>query len=392
MTHEILTLNVQFAGTLQYQMQLSKVLTRVMEGQPEPLSALLLTDEQNGRHGTICISQSRYISGAELKDGDYQRISTGYEALKTIAGLVSANFQYITAPPEFFENTELTLNIEIDKILLCLPNLPEDLSELQDSDSLLDRVFDPGEITAAAPVKIPEPVQSTKKKSTWHSVPVSRAAEVFAAEPEEEEEEEPKKKYTTMEQRALEELGPPGVEKVRKKKSWLGKLLQRIGYFFTSLYTAPAHVFRKLAKPVILPIVVIAVVYQAWIFLSPMMRGIKVNLLPEPPKHQATTPEHVVRSTPAYHAPAPHRSSSSAHSVTPTANTITITQPVVENKPIVPYTTPENPPMYPHRRAYQVVPQAHPSNSSISSTPRSEAAPAPAEPPHSVPSTNSAEQ
>ncbi len=369
-------------------MQLSKVLRRVMEGQPVPLSALLLTDEQNGRHGTICISESRYISGAELKDGNYQRISTGYEALKTIAELVSANFQYITAPPEFFENTELTLNIEIEKILLCLPNLPQDISELQTSESLLDRVFSHDEITAATPVKIPEPSQPQKKKSTWHSVPVSRAAEVFAEE--EPDEEEPKKRYTTMEQRALEELGPPGVQKMRKKKSWLSKVFKRIGYFFYSLYTAPAHVFRKLAKPVILPIVAIALVYQAWILLEPMVRGMKLTLLPAPPKHQSTAPEHVVRSTPSYHAPVHHSSSSSAHAVTPTANTITITQPVVENKPIVPYTTPENPPMYPHRRAYQVVPQAHPSNSSISATPS--AAAVPSEPPHSVPSTNSAEQ
>lgn len=374
-------------------MQLSKVLRRVMEGQPEPLSALLLTDEQNGRHGTICISESRYISGAELKDAAYNRISTGYEALKTISELVSANFQYITAPPAFFENTELTLNIEIEKILLCLPNLPKDVSELQSSESLLDRVFSHDEVTAAIPVKIPEPSQPTKKKSTWHSVPVSRAAEVFAEE-EAEEFEEPKKKYTTMEQRALEELGPPGVQKMRKKKSWMGKLFRRIGYFFYSLYTAPAHVFRKLAKPVILPIVAIALVYQAWVLFSPMVRGMKVTLIPAAPKHQTSAPpEHVVRSTATYHAPAVHRSSSSsAHAATPTANTITIIQPVVENKPIVPYTTPENPPMYPHRRAYQVVPQAHPSNSNISTTPRSAASPSTNEPPHSVPAANSAEQ
>ena len=390
-------MNVQFAGTLQYQLQLSEVLRRVMEGQPEALSALLLTDEQNGRHGTICISQSRYISGAELKNGEYQRICTGYEALKIIAGLVSANFKYITAPPEFFENTELTLNIEIEKLLICLPELPDDVSELQDSDSLLDRVFDTNEIAAPKPGanEPPSPPEPTKKRPTWHSVPVSRAAEVFVQQFEEEnfEEEEPKKKYTTMEQRALQELGPPGVQKMRKKKSWIARFIQRIGYFFYSLYTAPVHAIKKLAKPVILPLIAIAAIYQAWVFLAPMVRGFKMPTAPPAAKHATAAPDHVVRTAPAYHAPAVHRSapSSTGHPYNPVSNTITITQPV-ETKPIVPYTTPENPPNYPHRRAYQVVPQAHPVTNAVAPQVSAPASSASSEPPHSVPSTNSAEQ
>lgn len=366
-----------------------------MEGQPEALSALLLTDEQNGRHGTICISESRYISGAELKNGEYQRISTGYEALKIIAGLVTANFKYITAPPEFFENTELNLNIEIEKLLLCLPHLPQDVSELQDSDSLLDRIFSHQEVRAATAVELAAPSQPQKKKSTWHSVPVSRAAEVFVNEEEEEEEkekEEPQKKYTTMEQRALAELGPPGVQKMKKKKPWIFRFCKRIGYFFYSLYTAPAHVIKKLAKPIAV-LVAIVVVYQAWVFLEPMIRGMKLTLLPSP-KRQTAAPERVVRSAPTYHAPAVHHSNSSstAHPYNPSSNTITITQPAVENKPIVPYTTPDVLPVYPHRRAYQVVPQAHPSNNNIVTPPSNASVPASSEPPHSVPSINSAEQ
>lgn len=357
-------MNVQFAGTLKYQLQLSEVLRRVMEGQPEPLSALLLTDEANGRHGTICISQSRYISGAELKNGDYERISTGYEALKVIAGLVSANFKYITAPPEFFENTELTLNIEIEKLLLCLPALPDDVSELQDQDSLLDRVFSPDEVEVVKPVEVPAPAAAPRKKSTWHSMPVRVAAEMFAEKEDEEEVlEAPKRQYTTMEQRALLELGPPSANKKRKKKSLGHRILKRIGYFFYSLYTAPMHVIKRLAKPVILPLVAITVLYQAWVFLSPMIRNFKWTGTPPATKHQAAVPDRPVRSAPVYHAPAVRHNPSASHAAD--NNTITITQPVVENKPIVPYTTPENPPLYPHRRAYTVVPQAHPSNSNI---------------------------
>lgn len=360
-------MNVQFAGTLRYQLQLSEVLRRVMEGQPEPLSALLLNDEQNGRHGTICISQSRFICGAELKNGQFERISTGYEALREIARLVSANFKYITAPPEFFENTELTLNIPIEKLLVCLPDLPANASEFQDSDALLDRVFASDEVPVAKPVEIPTPeANKPRKKATWHSMPVRIAAEVFAEEEEDEpeaEEAEPKVRYTTMEERALMELGPPSTNKVRKKKPWYYKFLKRIGYFFYSLYTAPMHVIRNLAKPVILPLIVIAVLYQAWNFLSPMVRNFKFAAPPSS-KHQATAPDRPTRTAPVYRAPVARRNAPAPRQTD--SNTITITQPVVENKPIVPYTTPENPPLYPHRRAYQVVPQAHPSNANLS--------------------------
>lgn len=386
-------LNVQFAGTLKYQLQLSEVLRRVMEGQPEALSALLLTDEQNGRHGTICISQSRYISGAELKNSEYERICTGYEALKIIAGLVSANFKYIIAPPEFFENTELTLNIEIEKILLCLPELPEDVSELQDSDSLLDRVFASDELAVpsvmAAEVQVPateEKSNNPKKKPTWHSVPVKAAAQVFADEQDEdEEEEEPKRKYTTMEQRALQELGPPSAYRIKKKKPLIYRVGKRIGYFFYSLYTAPAHAI-KMAMPVLIPLLVIGVLYQVWNFVSPMVRNFKLPTTPPATaKHQAPASDRPVRSAPAYHVPAV-RHAAAAHPAA-TSNTITITQPV-DNKPIVPYTTPENPPIYPHRRAYQVVPQAHPSNSTITTPTEPTSAP---EAPHSVPASGASE-
>lgn len=379
-------MNVQFAGTLKYQLQLSEVLRRVMEGQPEPLSALLLTDEQNGRHGTICISQSRYISGAELKDAQYQRISVGYEALKTIAELVSANFKYITAPPEFFENTELNLNIEIEKMLVCLPALPADISELQDSDSLLDRVFSSDEVSPLQPVEVrtaPEPV---KKKSTWHSVPVRIAAEVFADDDDDEEEEETKPRYATMEERALQELGPPRTPKVRKKKPWYVRISKRIGFFFYSLYTAPAHVIKNLMKPVILPLILLGVLYQAWNFFGPSIHNFKFPTAP-PTKHQSSAPDRPARSAPVYHTPAAHHSTAPAHPAV--SNTITITQPVPDNKPIVPYTTPENPPLYPHRRAFQVVPQAHPVNNNIKAPVVPDASPPVA--PHAVPESTSAE-
>lgn len=388
MTHEISDLNVQFAGTLKYQLQLSEVLRRVMEGQPEPLSALLLTDEQNGRHGTICISQSRYISGAELKDAQYERISTGYEALKTIAELVSANFKYITAPPEFFENTELNLNIEIEKLLVCLPELPSDISALQDTDSLLDRVFSSDEVSPVKPVELRTPKPEPKKKPTWHSVPVRVAAEVFANDDDDdEEEEEAKPRYATMEERALQELGPPRTPKVRKKKPWYVKISRRIGFFFYSLYTAPAHVIKNLMKPVIIPLVVIGVLWQAWNMFGSTIRNFKLPTAP-PVKKQASAPDRSAgRSANIYHAPVVHHNAAPVHPAV--SNTITITQPVPENKPIVPYTTPENPPLYPHRRAFQVVPQAHPVNPNIKAPVIQDAAPV--EAPNKVPTSNSAE-
>jgi hypothetical protein len=353
-----------------------------MEGAPENLSALLLTDEPNGRHGTIFISEGRYVSGADLKDANYVQISTGYDALKTISGLVTANFKYITAPPAFFQNAELTLNIEIEKILLCLPELPEDASEFHDSDSLLDRVFSPDVSTLAKPARVmpdldlepgPDPEQeqpqeqpqeqkspvspAKKKKTTWHSVPVPRTVEPI--------EEEPGPRYTSLEERALQEVGPPGTQGgKKKKKSFLFKIIQRIGYFFYSLITAPAHMLKKLAKPVILPLCAIAVLWQIWTFVEPKIRAIK---LPSQPAARHSAPERGVRSAPVYHAPQPRRTAPAAlpftqmpgHPYTPPVQGPTIQHHALP--PVEPaYVTPAEPLPLPHRRAYQAAPPHEP--------------------------------
>jgi hypothetical protein len=339
-----------------------------MEGAPENLSALLLTDEPNGRHGTIFISEGRYVSGADLKDADYVQISTGYEALRILSGLVTANFKYITAPPEFFQKAELTLNIEIEKILLCLPELPEDVSEFQDSDSLLDRVFSPDASTSAKPTQvIPEselenPVSpAKKKKTTWHSVPVAHMVEPV--------EEEPGPRYTSLEERALQEVGPPGAYgKKKKKKSFLFRIIQRIGYFFYSLITAPAHMLKKLAKPVLLPLFAIALLWQIWTFIEPKIRAFK---FPSAPAARHSAPEHTARSAPVYHAPQLHRTAPTAlpytllpttmpgHPYTPPIQGATGQHPALA--PVEPaYVTPAEPLPLPHRRAYQAAPPHDP--------------------------------
>ena len=121
-------MSVQFTGTLQYQLQLSEVLRRIMEGNPDGLSALTLTNDQNGQNGQIFFIQSQYVCGAVLKDARGTQIETGYGALKILCGMISANFQYLTEPQKYLENVDLTLNIEIAKILEYLPRLPDDSS------------------------------------------------------------------------------------------------------------------------------------------------------------------------------------------------------------------------------------------------------------------------
>ncbi len=331
----MLKLNVQFAGTLQYQLQLSEVLSTVLQGSHEDLSALLLTDVENGRYGTIFISQCRYVCGADLKDAAGTQIATGYEALKIICGLVSANFKYVTAPAEYFENADLSLNIEMTKILTCLPRLPNDWSELQSADSLLDRVFS-AEDNASKPsiVRREKPAETPAKKSDWHSVPVPRST---PDNPEEDAE----AKYATLEERALAELGPPGSKIKKKKTSFIMKVIRRIGFFFYSAYSAPAHLLKQLALPVILPLLAIALLYQLSIFLAPKFRALR---LPPTPSIRHSIPERAVRSAPVYRAPQPRK-----------ALPIQLPHPAAN-----PETTPASAPApgaIQHRRAYQTTPQ-----------------------------------
>ncbi|HEY9733268.1 MAG TPA: hypothetical protein V6C89_15220 [Drouetiella sp.] len=356
-TRERLPLNIEFAGTLQYQLQLSEVLRRVTEGTPEPLSGLLLNDEVNGRHGTIVISQSRFVTGAELKDENYNQIATGYQALRQICQLVSAQFKYVTAKPEFFEKLELTLHIEIEQLLQCLPDLPQDLSELQDTDSLLDKVFHPEETPVVKPiepkVEAPEP---KKKRKTWHSVPVRKAEEIY------EKETEPR--FATMEERAMAEIGPPGTQFKKKQKPFLVRLIERIGNFFYSAYSAPVYILKKLALPVFVPLLAIVVIWQVWGFVSAKMRGVK--LIPSAPvAARKPSPERSARSAPVYHAPQPqrHYATAPASHVTfdsshPPLDLPTQSRVIQTPPPAAPYETPTETLNLPHRRAYQAAPGA----------------------------------
>ncbi len=312
-----------------------------MEGSPEDHSALLLTDVENGRHGRIFITQSRYVSGADLQDANGVQIGTGYEALKTICGLVSANFKYFTAPIEYFEKAELTLNIEITKILDHLPRLPADSAELQSVDSLLDRVFST-EANVSKPSEVRrEPGPKPTKKSDWHSVPVPRTADKY--------EEDTEVKYATLEERALAELGPPGSRTKKKKTSFMMKVIRRIGFFFYSAYTAPAHVLKQLALPVILPLLALALLYQLGIFLAPKFRALK---LPSTPAMRHAVPERAVRSAPVYRAPQPHKAQPSQVPHHPTAYSDvgvgSVPHPAAYSEP-----TPTSVPAIQHRHAYQ---------------------------------------
>ncbi len=306
-----------------------------MEGSREDLSALLLTDVDNGRYGTIFISQSRYVCGADLKDAAGAQIDTGYEALKIICALVSANFKYVTAPAEYFEKAELTLNIEIIKILSYLPRLPADSAELQSVESLLDRVFST-EANASKPSEVRrEPAPKPKKKSDWHSVPMPHTADKY--------EEDVEVKYATLEERALAELGPPGSRVKKKKTSFIMKVIRRIGFFFYSAYTAPAHVLKRLALPVILPLLAIALLYQLSIFLAPKFRALK---LPSTPAMKHALPERAVRSAPVYRAPQPHKAQPSQ---VPHPAAYSETTPASVPVPV--------PGAIQHRHAYQSTPQ-----------------------------------
>ena len=94
-------MNVLFTGSLNYQLQLSEVLSRLMERQSDGLTALQLADEKNGSSGHIYISDSRYVCGADLIDAN-QAVHTGYNALKIVCGMVFDRVRLYQRPRKIF--------------------------------------------------------------------------------------------------------------------------------------------------------------------------------------------------------------------------------------------------------------------------------------------------
>ncbi|HEY9760705.1 MAG TPA: hypothetical protein V6C97_36450 [Oculatellaceae cyanobacterium] len=81
--------------------------------------------------GSIAIQNGMYVLGGKTADGD-----TGYDAVKRLLRLTEANFQYLDYSNRDITDLEQDLKIRVTQLINLLPNLPEQMDQMQGTNTL----------------------------------------------------------------------------------------------------------------------------------------------------------------------------------------------------------------------------------------------------------------
>lgn len=153
-----------FEGSLTENCSVADLLREILKLQDHSEFGLLRISSRQVQ-GKVLISRASHIAGAVAHG-----IADSYEALKFLLSAGKANFAYLATASSSVREVEQTLYISIEKVLGCLPNLPDSSNLLFDQDTLLDRVFGidcrsesvgPGELEFV-PV-LPAPVDQSRR-------------------------------------------------------------------------------------------------------------------------------------------------------------------------------------------------------------------------------------
>ncbi len=130
-------MNIISEGTLSYEHRIANILTTVRQQSSSGLILLGLSSLDLQTDGIISIRDSRFITGAiSNTDG-----LTGYSALKRLLSLAVGTYTLSQLDANQLADFDQDINIDLDRVIAVVPSLPENLSELFDQASLLDKVF-----------------------------------------------------------------------------------------------------------------------------------------------------------------------------------------------------------------------------------------------------------
>jgi hypothetical protein len=344
---------VDFQGRLSFENRLAAVLERIVERPQEGGIAILrLTDDVSNRTGEIGFLKGKYVCRAVLREkSSGQELCSGYEALRLVCGIASADYVYLTNSKDF--GGDLNLNIDLQSVIKLLPNLPEDRTELQNDEFMLNRIFG----TTTTRERIPAmPMPSNVTSSTDMSSDGWKAAartplvpwadgssmdRIGASSGDIDDTETTQS--PSLQERAQQEIGDvpePGAPQLSQAQ----RLLQRPTYFAMNVITATAQVTKVAAI-----IVAIFVVIGGLVYSIRHAFQIKPSL---PQQQHAAAP--AVRQTPLYikHSTrvfAVRKPASAAAQSVPTRGQSSGVPGVAEPGRLTPDATP-------HRRAYQTYP------------------------------------
>lgn len=130
-------MDVVFEGRLTDDVQLKNVLQKVLEKRPSGNLLLRVATSARDCDGKICIVDGRFITAAIISNTR----ESGYPAVRKLLSIKDGNFACLRPSSDDSLSIPYSLNIELEKILPLVPDLPESPNGLHDEKSLLDKVF-----------------------------------------------------------------------------------------------------------------------------------------------------------------------------------------------------------------------------------------------------------
>lgn len=130
-------MDVVFEGRLTDEVQLKNVLQKILEKRPSGNLLLRVATSARDLDGKLCIVDGRFITAAIISNTR----ENGYSAVRRLLSIEEGNFACLRPSPDDSLSIPYSLNIELEKIIPLVPNLPESANGLHDEKSLLDKVF-----------------------------------------------------------------------------------------------------------------------------------------------------------------------------------------------------------------------------------------------------------
>lgn len=130
-------MDVVFEGRLTDEVQLRNVLLKIQEKRPSGNLLLRVATTARDCDGKICIVDGRFITAAIISGTR----ENGYTAVRRLLSIEQGNFACLRPSPDDSLSIPYSLNIELEKVIPLVPNLPESPNGLHDEKSLLDKVF-----------------------------------------------------------------------------------------------------------------------------------------------------------------------------------------------------------------------------------------------------------
>ncbi len=108
-----------------------EVLWSIMKLQKVDVGVLHIVSNDKTIDGCIALANGMYILGGSTEEG-----ATGYAAVKQLLKLTEATFQYIDYSNSDIGELDQDLKIRVTQIINMLPNLPENMEQMQGTNTL----------------------------------------------------------------------------------------------------------------------------------------------------------------------------------------------------------------------------------------------------------------